>query len=326
VAAWRLELESTPGRDKQGRNEEEEEKEEEWMIIPRFYLSNFARRRSGRKEFMIGMPGFRLRMAVFVLCLLGAPAWAAPVCTVVTEASDGKQILRQGPQCDTRTAPQSTFKIALSLIGYDRGVLQDERAPAWPYKPEYEAWLESWKKTVDPTSWQRDSVVWYSRELTRLLGAERLQQDVDRLDYGNRDLSGDPGKNNGLTNAWLSSSLQISPDEQIVFLRKLLSYQAPVSKTAVDRTLAIIPQFPLADGWIVHGKSGTGLQRNPDGGTEQGRQVGWFVGWAQKGEHKVVFAHLIKDDAKNDTFAGLRARDAMLADLPRLLNGGEKAR
>ncbi|ASX27927.1 hypothetical protein BA173_03570 [Rickettsia sp. MEAM1 (Bemisia tabaci)] len=50
--------------------------------------------------------------------------------------------------------------------------------------------------------------------------------------YGNQDTSGDKGKNNGLTNAWLSSSLEISPEEQIAFLQKLAADQLPVSLKA----------------------------------------------------------------------------------------------
>ena len=176
------------------------------------------------------------------------------------------------------------------MIGYDTGILSDEHAPAWPYKEEYEAWMDSWKTTVDPTSWLRDSVVWYSREITRRLGAVQFQDAVDRLGYGNRDISGDPGKNNGLTKAWISSSLQISPAEETAFLRKLLLRQLPVSRPAMDRTVAIVPQFPLPDGWMVHAKTVTGLQPRADGKIDQDRHFGWFVGWVQKDERTFAFA------------------------------------
>jgi beta-lactamase class D len=162
-------------------------------------------------------------------------------------------------------------------------------------------------------------VVWYSREITRRLGAERFKDYADRFDYGNRDLSGDPGQNNGLSNAWLSSSLQISPAEQVAFVRKLLSHELPASARALDQTIAVLPQFTLADGWTAHGKTGTGFQAGPDGRPDKDRQFGWFVGWAQKGERKVVFARLIKDDDEIDEAAGFRARDSLLADLPELL-------
>ncbi len=253
--------------------------------------------------------------------MLVTPVLAAPVCTLLVEAESGATLARQGAQCGTRNSPASTFKIALALMGFDAGILSDEHHPAWPYKPEYEAWMESWKTTVDPTGWLLNSVVWYSREIARRLGAARFQSYIDGLDYGNRDLSGDPGKNNGLSNAWLSSSLKISPVEQTAFLRKLLSRQLAVSKEAMAQTEAIMPQFPLPDGWTVRGKTGTGFQPRPDGASDRDRQFGWFVGWAQKGARRVVFARLVKDDAGNEEYAGPRARNSLLADLPRLLAG-----
>jgi beta-lactamase class D len=254
-----------------------------------------------------------------VLCCLATSAAAAPVCTLLVEAESGKVVERQGAGCETRNSPASTFKVPIAVMGYDANILSDAHAPAWPYRAEYEAWMDSWKATVDPASWMRDSVVWYSREVTRRLGAARFQHGVDRLDYGNRNLAGDPGKHNGLTNAWLSSSLRISPAEQVAFLRRLLNHQAPVSRAAMDRTAEIMPQYPLPTGWTVHGKTGTGFQRGADGKTDPDRQFGWFVGWVEKGERRFVFARLIQDEARHEDRAGLRARDSVLADLPRLL-------
>jgi beta-lactamase class D len=81
-------------------------------------------------------------------------------------ADSGKVLLQQGAQCATQNSPASTFKIALAAMGYDAGILVDEHTPAWPYKQEYAAWIDSWKQIIDPTSWQREFVVWYSREIT----------------------------------------------------------------------------------------------------------------------------------------------------------------
>jgi hypothetical protein len=39
------------------------------------------------------------------------------------------------------------------------------------------------------------------------------------------------GKNNGLTHCWLSSSLKISPQEQIELVEKLLSGKMPLAIT-----------------------------------------------------------------------------------------------
>lgn len=254
------------------------------------------------------------------LFLLVAPARAsaAPACTIVVDQATGDTIARSGDACETRSSPASTFKVALSLMGFDVRILEDAHAPAWPYRDEYGAWRESWKQITDPTRWLAESVVWYSQVLTRTLGIERFKKYVDAFDYGNRDISGDPGRNNGLTRAWLSSSLKISPDEQTAFVRRLLSGRIPVSPRAREMTMAIMPRFASGDGWTVYGKTGSGDTHDP---AIDERQFGWFVGWAQKGKSLVAFARYIEDDTRVEEPAGFRARSSFLADAPALLRG-----
>ncbi len=251
--------------------------------------------------------------------LLAGLTWAGTPCTIVARADTGEIVSKDG-SCDVRNSPASTFKLALALMGYDADILTSAHSPAWPYKQEYPAWDDGWKKTSDPTTWLSDSVVWYSQVLAKKLGKKRLQGYVDAFDYGNRDLSADTGAEGELFPAiWVDSSLQISPVEQVGFLRKLLNAKLPVSPTAYEKTLAIVPTFPLANGWVVHGKTGAGFQSGHTAGAEPGRQFGWFVGWVDTGKHIFVFARLIKDDQRIKSRAGFRARDSLLADLPSLL-------
>lgn len=259
------------------------------------------------------------RMAILwgSLCLFGGQAWADG-CTLAAEAETGR-IVRQDGNCESRSSPASTFKIALSLMGYDSGILRDPENPSWPYQAEYKARYEIWKKPIAPRPWLRDSVVWYSQVLTREMGAERFRRYVGAFGYGNRDLSGDTGKNNGLTNAWLSSSLQISPAEQIAFLHRIQRRELPISARSYDMTAAIMPVFPLPGGWTVYGKTGTGFQASQGGRPDRSRQFGWFVGWARRGERTILFARLIRDERKETSPAGFRARGSLLAELPTLL-------
>jgi len=259
-----------------------------------------------------------LSVGLFLLAGLAAPASAAPICRLIVEAETGATLVREGAECERRNSPASTFKIPLALIGYEAGLLIDAHSPALPYKEKYAAWRESWKTTIDPTSWLSESVVWYSQELAERLGAAGFSEAIERLGYGNRDVSGDPGRNNGLTHAWLSSSLAISPDEQVAFLRRLLDYRLPFSRRAIDQTVAIIPSFRLADGGLARGKTGTGTPTGPHGPSAD-RQFGWFVGWAEKGGRKILFAELIDEVAKSEEPAGFRARADMLDFLPRFL-------
>ena len=255
------------------------------------------------------------KILLLLLLLAAGSARAGMPCTLLEEAADGAVIHRDGP-CDHRNSPASTFKVALALAGYESGILTDAQTPLWPYRDEYKSWDADWKKKpTDPTSWLKDSVVWYSRVLTQKMGRRALQNFVDSFDYGNRNLSGTVNFKETLPEAvWVDSSLRISPVEQADFLRKLVNRQLPLQPATYDKAFAVIPVYPGPDGWTVHGKTGTGDQDTPTH-----YQYGWFVGWAEKGDRKIVFAYLIKDDAKQEGFAGLRARDQFIPLLPALL-------
>lgn len=258
-------------------------------------------------------------LALSVLAAISAPpAGARVVCTLIADAAQGT-LLKQSGACDHRVTPASTFKIAISLMGYDSGFLIDEHAPALPYREGYPDWNPAWRTVTDPTSWIKNSVVWYSQQVTQSLGQDLFQRYVTAFGYGNADVSGDPGMHNGLTAAWLSSSLRISPVEQIAFLEKVLNRRLPVLSHAYDMTSRITAVGEIAGGWEVHGKTGTGFPLKPDGEHDMEHAWGWFVGWAGRGDRTLVFARLIQDEKKESVNAGLRARDAFMQELPGFL-------
>lgn len=257
-----------------------------------------------------------------LLPMLGVQAHAyekTMACMLVVEAESGKVLAKDGDGCATRVSPASTFKVPLAVMGFESGVLKDAHAPVWPYKKEYPSWRESWKQSVDPTYWQDQSVVWFSQELTRKLGKENFQKYTDQIDYGNRDLSGDVGENNGTQRSWISSSLKISPDEQVAFLRKLIVGKLPVSAGVAEKTMAILPTQNLKNGWKAHGKTGSAFERNAKGKIDRSRQFGWYVGWAEKDGKKIVFARLNRDAESQKGGMGVPTKNETLAELERLL-------
>lgn len=240
-------------------------------------------------------------------------------------AKDGETVLKQeGSECDKRYAPNSTFKIALSLMGFDSGILKGSLHPEWPYRKEYELFLNVWKYPQNPHTWMRDSCVWYSQVLTQKLGMKRFSAYVDSFHYGNQDVSGDKGKNNGLTHSWLSSSLAISPVEQVKFLQKIVHKQLPISANAFRMTKDIIYIQELPGGWKLYGKTGTGQQLTADKSQKLPLQHGWFVGWIEKNGRVVAFADHVVDSKKETTFASFRAKSDALIQLSYLINELEK--
>ncbi|SJZ46032.1 beta-lactamase class D OXA-42 [Enhydrobacter aerosaccus] len=251
--------------------------------------------------------------------ILAVPsAQARTICTAIADAGTGK-ILRQQGDCTQRATPASTFKIAISLMGYDSGFLQDEHTPALAFHKGYADWIPAWRQTTDPTSWIRNSVVWFSQQVTQALGETRFQNYVSAFHYGNEDVSGDPGKHNGLTRSWLSSSLKISPLEQLAFLEDVKRGQLPLSPHAFEMTDRITKVADLQDGWEVHGKTGSGAPVARDGTRDEAHSYGWFVGWATRGTHNIVFARLIQDEKKESESGGIRARAAFMEELPAIL-------
>ena len=256
--------------------------------------------------------------------LLLASLFAAVVpahadCTLVADAMT-QHIVEQQGECDTRITPASTFKIALSLMGYDAGFLKSERAPVLKYRRGEVAWNESWLADTDPRKWIRDSVVWYSQRVTAALGPRRFQRYATAFGYGNADVSGDPTLHDGLKFAWIDSSLRISPLEQLAFLERVVRRELPVSVFAYDMT-GRLTAMPDVSGWELHGKTGTGFPLLADGRSDHAHAYGWFVGWAVKGSRRLVFVRQVQDRSLQDGPAGLRARDAFLPALPALLAG-----
>lgn len=195
-------------------------------------------------------------------------------------------------QSNERLTPCSTFKIYHSLIALESGAVKgSDRDTLIPWNGiRYP--MDSWNKDQTLSSAIANSVVWYYQELASRIGVSRMQQYIDRLDYGNKDLSG------GITRFWLQSSLKISAKEQVDLLRKLFGYQLPFARENIDvvRNMVLLSQD---DGVKLYGKTGSGYR---DGKYT----LGWFVGCVERDGNRYYFAANIT--GKNGAH-GLRAKD-----------------
>ena len=203
-------------------------------------------------------------------------------CFVLYDLKGDRYVRYNEERCRRRFSPFSTFKIPNSLIGLETGVIKDaEFVIPWDrvkYPPQ-----ENWN-TEPFNHWGQDhslrtaikySVVWYYRELASRVGAARMKQYLEKIGYGNRDASG------GIDRFWLDSSLRISPDEQVEFLKALYQERLPVSK----RSLAVVKEIitlEQTDTYRLSGKTG--------GGPIGERALGWFVGYLETKGNVYFFA------------------------------------
>lgn len=236
----------------------------------------------------------RLLSVIFTLSLLcvfsTVLAFSAEENFLLVNGNSGDNLLEIGPHIDERVTPCSTFKIPLSLMGFDSGILQDENNPIWLFQPGYDDFLESWKNPQTPRSWMKNSCVWFSRVLAERLEIQKFEFYLAALSYGNQDAS------EGLTNAWLSSSLKISTREQVTFIQKMLQEEHPVSHNAMHMTRLLLFIEELPNGWKLFGKTGwSGSTSKLDGKNE----LGWFIGWVEKEGDFFPFAYHIRDNKIN---------------------------
>ncbi len=185
------------------------------------------------------------------------------------DSSDSYYIYNE-EQVNERLSPCSTFKIVNSLIGLETGVIKGKN------------YTYSWDGTNYPIdSWNRDhtletaianSVVWYYQRLAQDIGEERMQDYLNRIEYGNKDITG------GIRIFWLGSSLKISGREQVELLKKLYHNDLPFGSenTSMVRDILILESN---DKYVFSGK--TGASNN---------KLGWFVGALQKGDNNYYFA------------------------------------
>lgn len=188
------------------------------------------------------------------------------------QAADRYVIYNQA-QSKKRLSPYSTFKIYNSLIGLETGVLDQEDVFTLIKWNGTKYDFPYWNHDHTLASATQESVVWYFQEVASRIGSERMQEYLDKIDYGNRDISG------GLTTFWLGSSLQISAMEQVNLLNKLYSNQLPFSAT----TQAVVKKnITLSDsnGIKFMGKTGSGYASG----------LGWFVGCIENHGRRYIVA------------------------------------
>lgn len=216
------------------------------------------------------------------------------------EAQDQYTVFNQA-QSTVRLSPCSTFKIYNSLIGLETGVLDREDVyTLFPWNGKQYS-FPAWNRDQTLASATRDSVVWYFQVLASRIGEQKMQEYLDTIEYGNRDISG------GLTTFWLRSSLQISAREQVELLRKLYAGKLPFSPENIEvvkRNITVSEN----NGIRLLGKTGSGF--------EDGKwKLGWFVGSVEKQGNRYFFAANIQAP---DGATGGRAREiskAILRDL-----------
>jgi beta-lactamase class D len=143
------------------------------------------------------------------------------------------------------------------------------------------------------------------------IGIKKYRHYLKVLEYGDEMLNlNDSVLNKKQINFWVTGDLRISPQEQIDFLKKLYDYQLPVSRKAMDITKSILVD-EQGDGYTLSGK--TGWTTDPVIQAD----VGWYVGYLEKGDNVYFFATNIESKKPLDSF--IKARKEITLNILREL-------
>lgn len=221
---------------------------------------------------------------------------------VVLDERSGTVTRHDPARAATPYPPMSTFKIPNMLIALETGALTGpDHQIAWdPARvPGWESWdagfKETWAKDQTLRSAFAVSAVWYFQEVAQRIGSDRMQAFLDRFGYGNRDISG------GIDRFWLESSLRISADEQVEFVRRFYRGELGLAP-ATTATAKDVMVRERGDGFVLSAKTGTG-ERAP------GTWIAWLVGYVERGEEVRFFA--LNLDGR--TYAEARDRRTLLS-------------
>ena len=203
-------------------------------------------------------------------------------------------------------SPCSTFKIISSLLALENGIV-DPGQSVRTWSGEI-FWNGDWNRDIGFDEAFRTSCVWYFRQVIDEIGKDRIQDGLDHLAYGNRDISDWDGRlnsnnqNPALTGFWIESSLKISPKEQTEVMERIFGVHSDYSRETIDRLMQVM-LLPESEetGIMIYGKTG------------MGKAAGvvidaWYTGFADLADERIYFCvHL--DETANEEVSSSKARE-----------------
>jgi beta-lactamase class D len=172
-------------------------------------------------------------------------------------------------RANQRYSPASTYKIPHTLFALDSEVVKDEfQMFSWD---GVERTFQQHNQDQNLRSAMRSSAIWVYELFAKEIGDERAQQYLEKIQYGNADISTEHGT------YWVDGNLSISAFEQVNLLQKLYRNELPF-RLEHQLLLKDILIVEADRNWILRAKTGW-----------EG-SYGWWVGWVEWPDGPVFFA------------------------------------
>lgn len=193
---------------------------------------------------------------------------------------------------EKESSPCSSFKIISCLMGLESGIIHPDNS-VLPWDGTIYPVAE-WNQDIDYGQAFQSSCIWYFRTVIDSIGGDYVQNTLDKLDYGNCDISKWEGslvnmifpnmKDNLKVNGfWQEASLQISPREQVDVIRRIFEEKDVFSQDNLDLVKAVMKVKNTDSTVQIYGKTGSGIK-------DDNWNDAWFVGMFDKNSDTVYYA------------------------------------
>jgi len=204
---------------------------------------------------------------------------------VLHDLKNQKNYVHNNARANKGFLPASTFKIPNSLIGLETKAVKDEN--------EIIKWdgvvrsFESWNKDHSMKTAIKVSCLPFYQEIAKRIGKTRMQQWVNKINYGNKNIT------ENIDDFWLVGNLRITAFEQIDFLKKLYENKLPFS----ENTLKVVKEILIleqTEKYTLSGKTGWASKE----------KIGSWVGYLEANNNVYFLAMNI--DMPDDSYLSKR--------------------
>lgn len=198
--------------------------------------------------------------------------------------------------------PASTFKIVNSLIALDTGLVSDVDKDLFPYagKPflvrDGRFLPSECEASITLRTAFGYSCIPVYQELARRVGVKQYKDVLQAIDYGRGSVQIER-----VDWFWLEGGFKIGADEQVALLKRLYKDDLPFSPGAIAAVKDLMVVDRTAD-YVLRAKTGYVFSTQPE--------VGWYVGWLERGSKAYLFALNLDIRRPEDA----RARGAIVKD------------
>ncbi len=180
--------------------------------------------------------------------------------------------------------PASTFKIANSMIALETGVVENDSS-LFKWNGERRR-LRIWEQDLIFRDAFHFSCVPCYQEIARKIGAIKMREYLDRLEYGSINVD-----SSNIDMFWLEGESKITQFQQIDFLKRFYLSELKIA----DRTERIMKRMMVlkeTEAFKLSGKTGWSIRN--------GNNNGWFVGYIEAQNKTYFFAANVEPEAAFD--------------------------